>query len=165
VSRDRPVRTPRDPARSPHASAGSTCFGDRLEEPVREPSALAAEEVRRCSATADELDVHVCLARGDVAQQPSVAVDVVEAGVALELDSRAPWHQPPQLRECGARVALVLAELRRVDLDEPDAFSASQIERVSVPDAGDNCARGPLVAPGARATDADCGCREDERKR
>ena len=42
------------------------------------PAAIAAEEVRRRGTAANELDVDVSRLAHDVAEEPSVAIDVVE---------------------------------------------------------------------------------------
>jgi hypothetical protein len=152
VSGEWSVRAPGDPAHTPDASPRSTCLCRRVEQFLGEAPSLAAEEVRgRCPAT-NELDVDVHLAGDHVAQQASVAVDVVETRVALELDRSPGTRQPLELRERRAGMALALAELGRVDLDEPDALSASHIERVAVPDARYDGARGRI---GLRARAAD----------
>jgi hypothetical protein len=64
-------------------------------------------EVRRGRSAAHELDVHVPYPGEDVAEQPPVPVDVVEAAVRLELDPLAPANEPLELVQRSPRVALV----------------------------------------------------------
>jgi len=82
------------------------------------------------------------LADMDVAEQAAEAVFVAQAGVRLELDLRAGPGEPLERLSCLPRVALSLAELGCVDLDEANAVAAfPHIERVPVADAGDCCVR------------------------
>ena len=62
-------------------------------------TALAAEEVRRRGAAADQLDVEDRGARGRVAKEPSEAVAVVEASVSLEHDPAPGGCQAAELNE------------------------------------------------------------------
>ena len=95
-------------------------------------------EVRRCRAAADELDVHVRLARrgrtgaggrsgrrrrGEDRPRARRRRRAAPGARALARDSR--------------RVALALPELGGVDLHEPDAHTAPEVERVTVADARD----------------------------
>lgn len=96
----------------------------------------AAVEVGRSRAAADELQIHVRLAGLDVAKQPSVLVPVVERGVAGEVDGCAVGKQVAQ-REAGCRSVALAEELWRVDLDEPDASSVGQLDRIAVRDERD----------------------------
>ena len=58
---------------------------------------LAPVEVHRRRPTPHQLEVDVAPAHADVAQQPPVAVDLVEPRVRLEHDPRPDGQQPPQL--------------------------------------------------------------------
>ena len=101
-------------------------------------SAIAAPEVRRGGAATHELHVHVRPLDLHVPEEPAVSVDIVEPRVVDELDVRAPRRQPLQLVLRLPRVALALAELGCVDLDEPNARTASDVERVAVADPRDD---------------------------
>ena len=101
-------------------------------------SAIAAPEVRRGGAATHELHVHVRPLDLHVPEEPAVSVDIVEPRVVDELDVRAPRRQPLQLVLRLPRVALALAELGCVDLDEPNARSAPDVERVAVADPRDD---------------------------
>ena len=98
------------------------------------PAAIAAEEVRGRRTAANELDVDVSRLAHDVAEEPSVAIDVVEGPIPLELHRRARRHQALELALRFTREALALAELGSVDLDEPHAQPTSHVERVPVAD-------------------------------
>ena len=98
------------------------------------PAALTAEEVRGRSATSDELDVDVSRLAHDIAEEPSVAIHVVEGQIPLELHRRARRHQALELALRLTREALALTELGSVNLDESHALPASYVERVPVAD-------------------------------
>ena len=63
-------------------------------------------------------------------------VSVVERGVAREPDARAGREELAQRDVRGRPVALA-EELGRVDLEEPDAPAAGELDRVAVRDEGD----------------------------
>jgi hypothetical protein len=117
------------------------------------PSAIAAPEIRRGGAATHELHVHVSLLDLHVPEQAAISVDVVEPRVVDELDVRARRRQPVQLELRLPRVALALAELGGVDLDEPNARSASDVERVAVADPRDDGAFPRDVVRCRRASD------------
>ena len=94
----------------------------------------AVPEVRRGGTPQDELDVDVRLVDEDVSQEAVVAVRVVQARVPLQLDPLPRRRQTLEVLLRLARVALAVAELGRVDLEEPDAASALELEGVAVAD-------------------------------
>lgn len=124
-------------------------------------SADVAEEVRRRRTAPYELDVQIRRADADVAEEPTEAVDVVEPRVGLELHRCAVRRQPLQLAESLTRVALALSELRRVDLHQPYARAARELERVAVPDPVDGRRRARRRLRSLRAAgdapDRECG--------
>ena len=107
----------------------------RTEERAGVPSAIAVEEVRLRGALGDELEPDVPAARDDVAEEPAVAVDVVEGRVVLEDNGRARRDEPEERPPRGQAVAVGL-ELRSIDLDDPDAPIVGRAQRVSVVDVG-----------------------------
>ena len=128
---------------------------ERGEQLAGMPAAIAAEEVRSRSAAANELDVDVSRLADDVAKKPSVAIDVVEGPIPLELHRCARRRQALELALRLTREALALAELGSVDLDEPHALPASHVERVPVADtlhdgASARSSAGRRRAPGER---------------
>ena len=119
------------------------------------PAAIAAEEVRSRSAAADELDVDVSRLAHDVAKKSSVAIDVVEGPIPLELHRCARRRKSLELALRLTREAFALAELGGIDLDEPHALPASHVERVPVADtlhdgASARSSAGRRSAPGER---------------
>ena len=119
------------------------------------PALLAAVEVRCRGAGPDDLDVQVRRARKGVAKQAAVAVDVVEARVALQPQLGSGRGQP--LERVARRVAVALApELGRVHLDEPDAAAVLEQDRVAVAGGVDRGAAGRAGgAAAARGTEDD----------
>src|SRR5262245_24002997 len=69
-----------------------------------------------------------------VAQQPPETIDPVERWVDLERDARADRHALEESRTRGTRVTLACAELRTVDLKQPDTFAGCKPKRVAVRD-------------------------------
>ena len=138
---DRPIGLPRDAARAPHAAALTARILDGLEENLGVDALVAAPKVRRRRAPSDELDVDVHVCGVHVAEETSVAVAVVEPRVGLDRNAPPGRGQPLELALCLAGVALALPQLRSIDLDEPHARSAADVERVAVSDAGDRRAR------------------------
>lgn len=106
-----------------------------------------------------------CAGDERVAEEPSVAVGVVEMPIRAQLDTSAgrdeAFELPPGLR----RVALAVSELGRVDLHETDARAAAKVERVAVPDARDrrNLRRHRSDVRLAAASEDEC--ERDERGR
>src|SRR5204863_6132830 len=94
----------------------------------------------------DELEVHVHPRAADVAEQPAVSIDPIEIRVDLEPDGCAKGHEPDERTSRRAGVALTRAELRRVDLQQADATTVPQRQRVAVVDGCDD-----LAARGARS--------------
>ena len=103
----------------------------------------SVEEVRRRRTAADKLDIEVQAADTDVPQQASVAVHVIEPAVSLELDPPTRRREVLELTERLPCIAFPLAELRRVDLHEPNSGAARELERVAVADARDR--NGPIL--------------------
>jgi hypothetical protein len=114
-------------------------------------------EVRSRGAPANELEVDQAAAGMDIAEEATEAVAVVEVGIERDRDARPRPGQPFELAERVTGVALVLAELRCVDLDETDPLAALQIERVPVTDAGDG--------RGLRGHDCDLALRAAGKRR
>jgi hypothetical protein len=83
-------------------------------------------------AGADELEIQVRRAAEDVAEQPAVAVDLVEPRVGLDPDGGARRDPPSQERPRLRAVALALLDLGRIDLDEADVLAVRQHDRVAV---------------------------------
>jgi hypothetical protein len=83
----------------------------------------------------------------DVAQQPPVAVDAVEPAIGLQPHLRPDAHEMGEHARRLVRVALALADLRRVDLEKADARPARELDRVPVDDARyrDELRRGGLL--------------------
>ena len=103
----------------------------------------SVEEVRRGGAAPYELDIEVQAADTDVPQQASVAVHVIEPAVSLELDPPTRRREVLELTERLPCIAFPLAELRRVDLHEPNSRAARELERVAVADSRDR--NGPIL--------------------
>lgn len=61
---------------------------------------------------------------------PPIAIDCVERGVGFEHDAAARQREVEERDPCRPRVALAVAELRRVDLDEADAPHIAERKRV-----------------------------------
>lgn len=163
-SGDRGLGLPRDPARPPHSAPFAAGFVDGVEQLVGVETFVAAAEVGRGGATADELHVHVQLSCVDVAEETPVPVIRIEIGIGLDRD---PLPRPGQSFELALRlpcVALALPELGSVDLDEPHTRSAAKVERVAVADPRDRRARplSLLVLPGAARERRDDGDEHDE---
>ena len=126
------------------------------------PAARAAEEVRSGGAAPDELEVHELPVATHVPEQPAEAVDVVEARIALELDPRSRRDERGELEQGLASVALAVAELRRVDLDEADATAVEEEERVAVPGGRDDDAVTSLNVTAPAVARASTGCEQED---
>jgi hypothetical protein len=137
------VAFPRHATRSPHAATVGPSVVDRREQRAGVTALDSVEEVRRRRTAADKLDVHVQAADTDIPQQASVAVHVIESAVALELDPPTRRREVLELTERLPCIAFPLAELRRVDLHEPNSRAARELERVAVADARDR--NGPIL--------------------
>jgi hypothetical protein len=125
--RTRPPEAPPRPFRQPcrpHERGGVSATVPPVEVRCRRPSS-------------DQLDVYVHAGPHDVAKLAAVAVDAIQARVDHETHRAPDRHQPKQRGVGGARVALARSELRRVHLQEPDASSVSERERVAVVDRRD----------------------------
>lgn len=141
MSDDGPVRLPLDPAPAPHAASLPPGFVDGVEQAVRVDTLVAAAEVRCRRATAHELDAYVQCVPVDVAEEPAVAIPVVETGIGFQSDPCAGRCESLELAARFARIALVLPELGSVDLDEPYSGSTAKVERVTVADPRDDRGR------------------------
>ena len=87
----------------------------------------------------------------DVPEEPAVAIRVVETRIRLELDPASRSREPLELTGRLPCVALALAELGRIDLDETHTLPAAEVEAVTVTDALDGCARALSVLRRLRA--------------
>jgi hypothetical protein len=118
-------------------------------------AAIAAEEVRSRSAATYELDVDVSRFADEVAKKSSVAIDVVEGPIPLELHGCARRRESLELALRLTREAFALAELGGIDLYKPHAPPTSHVERVPVADtlhdgASARSSAGRRSAPGER---------------
>ena len=91
-------RSPRHATRSPHPAPCPPGLIERGEQLCSMPAAIAAEEVRSRSTAANELDVDVSRVADDVAKKSSVAIDVVECPIPLELHRCARRRQVARAR-------------------------------------------------------------------
>jgi hypothetical protein len=74
----------------------------------------------------------------DVPQEPPVAIDPIERRVGLKRDVTTNWHQADERRPGRTRVALARSKLGCVDLEQANALSAPERQRVAVVHRGDN---------------------------
>ena len=91
-------RSPRHATRSPHPAPCPPGIIERGEQLCSMPAAIAAEEVRGRRTAAHELDVDVLRLAHDVAEEPSIAIDVVEGPIPLELHRCARRRQAVRAR-------------------------------------------------------------------
>ena len=95
-------------------------------------ASLPAEEVGGCKPALDESEVYQPPATTDVAEQPTETVDAIERWVDLEPDARARGQQTSEL---GARLvceAFAFVALRCVNLQQPHARAARELDRIPV---------------------------------
>jgi hypothetical protein len=111
--------------------------GRGCEQLRRIASASAVVEPHGRGAAAYQLEVEVPPVAEDVAEEATIAVDLVEAGVGDERDGRAFGEHRPELASGRAGEALAAPDLGRVDLDEPHVEAVPEDDRVAVDHAGD----------------------------
>src|SRR4029453_1360217 len=99
-------------------------------------ASAASIEVRRGRTPPRELEVHVHTVALDVPKQPAVAVDPVERRICLEHNLLPRRREGEEGSPSCPRVALPGAELRRVDLEQPDPPSIPKRQCVAVVDRG-----------------------------
>ena len=95
-------------------------------------AAVVAVEPDRRRTLADELEVDVDRPTEDVAEEPPVAVDLVEPRIRLDANGRPGRKEASEEGTGLCAVALALLNLRRVDLDEPNVRAVGEHDRVSV---------------------------------
>jgi hypothetical protein len=146
VSAARSGSTLAPPTRAPQSSAGTSRLRLLGKQSGRVLAAVAAEEVDGRRAAADELPVDVEVALPDVAEHPPETVGPVEAPVRLESYACPRRRETAELGGRRARVALALAELGGVDLDEAYPVARRDAQRVAVGDGGHPRQRGAAAA-------------------
>jgi hypothetical protein len=125
------------------------CRAAGREEGRRVTPALVVVEPDGGGAVAYEREVQIASRSVDIAEQPAVAVDLVERRVGLERDDGARRQHAAKVSSRGARIALRRPGLGRVDLEKAHPRAACEHDRVAVDDALDARDRGRGASGGA----------------